>query len=277
MLACGLARGRRMFAFQRPFREFNGVEYRIGDDSPAPDYQEKTEFAFARLMYPPGEGGINGYYGRDLDWHTGSPTGPRIFPRADRHFRSPSAASPASTRGPSNSASIWMRATSSIGRGSTPSRWASGASPTRRGRLCANTCCAAVSSWPTISTAQFEWNVFEKVIKRAFPDREIRDIPDDDPIFHTVYDLNERARSPASPTCAPGLQDARNIPKARRRQGRALARHLRRPGPHHDRHLLQLRHRRCLGIRGRFPFYPAPFADLAIRLGVNYIVYAMTR
>src|ERR1700761_5667180 len=38
----------------------------------------------------------------------------------------------------------------------------------------------------------FEWNVFEKVIKRAFPDREIRDIPDDDPIFHTVYDVNER-------------------------------------------------------------------------------------
>jgi hypothetical protein len=24
-------------------------------------------------------------------------------------------------------------------------------------------------------------------------------------------------------------------------------------------------------------YYPAPYADLAIRLGVNYIVYAMTR
>jgi hypothetical protein len=40
-----------LFAFQRQFREYPGIEY---DDFPLPaDAQEKTEFAFARLMYPP--------------------------------------------------------------------------------------------------------------------------------------------------------------------------------------------------------------------------------
>ena len=44
-----------VYAFQRPFREYPGVEY---ENFPLPpDYQEKTEWAFARLMYPPFTGG----------------------------------------------------------------------------------------------------------------------------------------------------------------------------------------------------------------------------
>src|SRR5205823_3924447 len=45
-------------AFQRPFREYPGIEY---NDFPLPaDWQHKSEFAFARLMYPPytGQGGF---------------------------------------------------------------------------------------------------------------------------------------------------------------------------------------------------------------------------
>jgi hypothetical protein len=37
-------------AWQRPFREYPGIEY---NTFPLPqDYREKTEWAFARLMYP---------------------------------------------------------------------------------------------------------------------------------------------------------------------------------------------------------------------------------
>src|ERR1035438_841307 len=71
LLGCGLTLAGVLYAFQRPFRQFNGIEHRIGETPLPDDYQEKTEWAFARLMYPPGEGGINGYYGRDLDWHIG--------------------------------------------------------------------------------------------------------------------------------------------------------------------------------------------------------------
>src|SRR5258706_9540606 len=46
-------------AFQRPFREYPGIEY---NDFPLPsDWGEKTEFAFARLMYPPSPYARGGY------------------------------------------------------------------------------------------------------------------------------------------------------------------------------------------------------------------------
>src|SRR5438270_3908329 len=67
-----------------PFREYPGVEYRLGSIPLPPDYQEKTEWAFARLMYP---GGWNdGYAGREGDWHEGRSLWTQDFPRADRHF-----------------------------------------------------------------------------------------------------------------------------------------------------------------------------------------------
>src|SRR5260370_35439167 len=39
-----------------------------------------------------------------------------------------------------------------------------------------------------------EWQVFEERIKKAFPDRPIVEIPDNDPIFHTMFDLVDRYR-----------------------------------------------------------------------------------
>ena len=40
-----------------------------------------------------------------------------------------------------------------------------------------------------------EWDEFEKRIKFVFPDRAIEEIADkDDPIFHTVYDMDDRVR-----------------------------------------------------------------------------------
>jgi len=51
-----------------------------------------------------------------------------------------------------------------------------------------------------------EWYEFESRIKKAFPDKQIVDIPDDDPIFHTVYDLNERVQIPGRDHLRDGLQ-----------------------------------------------------------------------
>ena len=63
----------------------------------------------------------------------------------------------------------------------------------RRPRPCASTCCAAASSCATIFTAQIEWDVFTASMQQVFPDRPIVDIPNGDPIFHTVYDLDQTA------------------------------------------------------------------------------------
>src|ERR1039458_4798119 len=83
-LGCGLTVLGALYAFQRPFRSFNGVEYSIGDIPMPPDWQEKTCCVFTRLMFPPGP--LNGYRNRDLDWHVGVSLWTQDFPRADRHF-----------------------------------------------------------------------------------------------------------------------------------------------------------------------------------------------
>jgi hypothetical protein len=68
-----------LYAFQRPFREFPGVEY---NTFPLPrDWNEKTEWTFARLMYPWNGWGF--HYGDD--WTRGSSNWTIDYPRSDRH------------------------------------------------------------------------------------------------------------------------------------------------------------------------------------------------
>ena len=55
-----------------------------------------------------------------------------------------------------------------------------------------------------------------------------------------------------------------------------LAGHLRRPGARHGRDVLQLRHRRLLGVGRRPALSAKSISALGIRIGVNYVVYAMT-
>ena len=62
----GLVAAGLLAAFQRPFRELNGIEYSAGSIPIPPDFKQNTEWVFARLMFPPGP--LNGYAGRDLDW-----------------------------------------------------------------------------------------------------------------------------------------------------------------------------------------------------------------
>ena len=43
-----------------------------------------------------------------------------------------------------------------------------------------------------------EWEFFLEGIKRVFPNRPVVDLPDDDPIFHTIYDLDDRFQVPGA-------------------------------------------------------------------------------
>lgn len=73
-------------AFQQPFREFPGVEYSPGEIPLPTDYRERTEWAFARLMFP-GGGIDDGYYPRyQGDYRLGQSLWTKDYPRADRHF-----------------------------------------------------------------------------------------------------------------------------------------------------------------------------------------------
>ena len=70
-----------------PFREYPAIEY---NNFPLPpDFQERTEWVFARLMYPPAptarfdrSGSRNGGSG----WTRGYSSWTQDYPRADRHL-----------------------------------------------------------------------------------------------------------------------------------------------------------------------------------------------
>src|SRR6516225_3126246 len=60
LLASGtLAWFATLYAFQKPFKEFSGTEYRVGNIPLPQGWDEKTDFAFARLMFPGGP--LDGY------------------------------------------------------------------------------------------------------------------------------------------------------------------------------------------------------------------------
>jgi len=38
---------------------------------------------------------------------------------------------------------------------------------------------------------EYDWSIFEAAIRRVFPDRPIVEIPEDDPLMHVFFDLDE--------------------------------------------------------------------------------------
>ena len=147
-------------------------------------------------MFPPGP--LDGYYPRfQGDWHRGLSLWTQDYPRADRHFslalRRLSRVQVRSVEQPVDLEDgdevfnwPWLYAVQVGEWGLTENQAES----------CANICCAADSSWPTIFTASTSGHEFEKRINFVFPDRPIVDIPDNDAIFHTVYDLDDRPQVP---------------------------------------------------------------------------------
>jgi len=119
---------------------------------------------------------------------------------------------------------------------------------------------------------EYQWSVFQAAMQRVLPDRPIVEIPDDDPIMHVFYDLGDRIQ-------IPGLRHLR-----RGRGGQIVAQM---EGPPHWRGIYDDHGRLMVGINFNIdmgdawehaddPYYPAPMTGLAYRLGVNYVIYAMT-
>jgi hypothetical protein len=255
-----------LYALQRPFRQFNGVEYSIGDIPMPPDWQEKTEWAFARLMFPPGP--LNGYRNRDLDWHVGVSLWTQDFPRADRHFAQAmrrltrihvrSVEQPVNLDEGDAGDWPWLYAVQVGEWGLT-----AGQAQTLREYLLRGGFFMADDFHGAA-----EWGEFESRIRRAFPERPIVDIPDDDPIFHTVYDVTDRYQVPGQAHLRVGYKYA---------DGKGA--HWRGIYDDKGRVMVAISFNSDIGDAWEFaddPWYPAKFSDLAIRLGVNYVVYAMT-
>jgi hypothetical protein len=189
-----------LYAFQKPFRQYPGVEH---VDDPLPrDYDERTEWVFARLMYP-----WNGWgfpWGGGGDWRLGSSNWTIDYPRSERHFL------------------VAMRRLTRV--------------HTRSVEQPVNLDDAEQYDWPFLYAVEVghwqlsdeqakglreyllrggffmvddfhgeaEWGHFQRGMQRVFPDRKIVDIPDDDSIFHSVFNWTIAFRYPArSPSILP--------------------------------------------------------------------------
>jgi hypothetical protein len=114
-----------------------------------------------------------------------------------------------------------------------------------------------------------EWETFTESIKKVFPDRAIVDIPNSDPIFHTVYNLDDRYQVPGEQVLYTGRIPEKDGFDARWR------------GIYDDKHRLMVAicHNMDLGDSWEHadnPRYPEQYSALGFRIGVNYLVYAMT-
>ena len=114
-----------------------------------------------------------------------------------------------------------------------------------------------------------EWAVFTASMKKVFPERAIVDIPDSDPIFHTVYDLDNRYQVPGMQVTVTHRIAEKDgfVPRWR--------------GIYDDKHRLMVAicHNMDLGDsweNADDPRYPEQYSALGFRIGVDYLVYAMT-
>ncbi len=269
-ILCAVAFIGTAFALDRtlphPFQEYPGVEYRIGSIPLPPDYQEKTEWAFARLMFP---GGWNdGYAGRESDWHDGRSLWTQDYPRADRHFslavRRLTRIHVRSVEQPVNLDNgddvynwPWLYAVQVGEWGITDAQ-----AHKLRDYLLRGGFFMADDFHGTV-----EWQVFQESMKRVFPDRQIVDIPDSDPIFHTVYDLDDRYQIVGAEHLAEGHKLDGYVARWR--------------GIYDDkgRVMIAASFNSDIGDSWEWadtPEYPEKYSALGVRIGINYIVYAMT-
>lgn len=271
LLACVVGFLGSAYALDRtlphPFRQYPGVEYRLGSIPLPPDYESKGEWAFARLMYPPGWN--DGYAGRFAsDWREGLSLWTQDFPRADRHF---SAAVRRLTRIQVRSVEQcvnlddgddvynwpWLYAVQVGEWGITDAQ-----AHKLRDYLMRGGFFMADDFHGTV-----EWQVFEESMKRVFPDRPIVDIPDHDAIFHTVYDLDDRYQ----------IVGAEHLVEGHKKDGFVA----RWRGIYDDkgRVMVAISFNSDIGDSWEWadePEYPEKYSALGMRVGVNYIVYAMT-
>jgi hypothetical protein len=115
-----------------------------------------------------------------------------------------------------------------------------------------------------------ERQVFEDSMKLVFPDRPIVDIPDDDAIFHAVYDVDDRFQIPGHDHLRQGCKNCEN-------GGRGA--HWRGIYDDKGRVMIAISYNSDMGDAWEWaddPYYPEKASSLAIRIGINYIIYAMS-
>ncbi len=255
-------------AFQQPFRVYPGFEH-MGDQFP-PDYQEKTEWVFGRLMYPAFGGGF-GFRGRGGgEWRYGRSYWTMDYPKSDRTcsqlLRRLTRVHARSVEQPVNLEDgddvyywPWMYGVEVGHMDLTDEQAKKLRDYLLRGGF------LMVDDFH----GTYEWDVFQANMRRVFPERSIVEIDNKDQIFHVIYNLDDRYQVPGAQFLQTGQvyeYDGINA-------------HWRGIYDDRGRIMVAICHNMDLGDSWEWadqPEYPEKYSALGIRIAINYIVYAMT-
>jgi len=276
LLGAGAGLITALYSAQRPFRVYPSLEAYDNVELPE-DYKQKSEWVFARLMYPQHPNARFGNFRRFglLDWREGGTSWTQDYPRADRHFaqamRRLSLVQARSVEQPVNLDDgddafnyPWMNAGEMGDWKLTDAQAAALREYLLRGGFI-----MLDDFWGTE-----EWNRFDETMRRVFPDRQIVEIDNADAIFHVVYDLDDRYQVPGQWALARGI--------TYRNPGGAQAGEI----PHwrgiyddHGRVMVAMTFNSDVGDSWEWADdagYPEKYSALGIRIGVNYVIYSMT-
>ena len=249
----------------RAYRQYPGVEY---ENFPLPpDYQEKTEWMFARLMYPAVP--TYGFRGNP-DWKNGAANWTIDYPRSDRHLSEAvrrltrlhvrSVEQPVDLDDTEDVFNYpWLYAVELGYWNLNPAQIQKFRDYLLRGGffMCDD------------FHGTREWAGFTRIMSQVFPDRPIVDIPNADPIFHVLYDLTDRYQVPG----------AQYLYSRRVYEYDGTEARWRGIYDDHGRLMVAICHNMDLGDSWEWadePRYPEKFSSLGIKIATNYIMYALT-
>ena len=261
---------------QRPFREYPAIEY---NNFPLPkDYKENTEWVRARLRYPDVYGYPNHSRYRMVDGSPFPGFWTMDYPRSDRHLlQGVRRLTRIDTR--SVEQVVDLDGTDDIynwpvAYGVEVGHWllpGDQAAQLRQYLLRGGFLMVDDFHGSEVFEGLNEWETFTQSMTRVFPDRPIQDIPDNDPIFHTLYDLSERFQVPGAQYFETGITYEKG-PTGRIPHWRCIR-------DDKGRIVVAICHNMDLGDAWEHSDearYQEKWASLAYRIAMNYFIYDLT-
>jgi hypothetical protein len=262
LLACSASHA------QKAFRVYYGLE---GDDYLAElpaDFEKPAEFVVARLMFPSNGVGPGSWFGGD--WRQGGTSWAVDYPRADRRLaailRRLTRIDVRSVEQPVNledgdDVYYWPFLMAGL-----PGSWdlSDAQAAKLRDYLLRGGFLLCDSFFGTR-----EWAGFVEGMKRVFPDRPIIDLPDDHPIFHSVYDITDKHQ----------IANWQALGRGTGYRADGARPYWRGIEDDSGRLMVLITFNNDLGDswqRADEPDYPADDVNLGLRLGVNVAIYALT-
>ena len=239
---------------QKAFREYPALEY--VDFPLPPDYQAPHDWTFGRLMYPDP-------YGPNLYWSMD-------YPRSDRHVI---AGIRRLTRIDARSVEQVVEPDGSDDIYNWPFLYAAEAGHWEVTPKVAEQLRDFLKRGGFLMFDDFhgepEWENFAFGMRQVLPDSPIEDLPNDSPVFHTVYDLSQRVQVPGFGAWLSG----RTYEKG------GIDPHWRAASDEKGRLVAVFCHNMDLGDAWEHsddPVYPEHMASVAYRVAMNYAMYDLT-